>query len=109
MDTVAEKKVSTTKLVIIDTKTNVALSYVGSERGGEAHLPDPNGDDDFTAKELIGQLNDFREDADQAAYRAKVERERKKVLGQKLTAATKEYEGWFDRLVPQEEPDTFGL
>ena len=64
------KAVSNTKLVVINTKTLVAESFEGNFKCGKANLPDPKGDDDFTAKELIGQLNDFREAADGARYRA---------------------------------------
>jgi hypothetical protein len=108
MDTV-EKKVSTKKLVVIDTKKLVATSFEGTYKCGEAHLPNPNDDDEFTAAEITAQLNGFREAADGAYYRAKAEEERLAALGKKLTDATKEYEGWFDRLVPEEEQDTFGL
>lgn len=99
-----DKKVSTTKLLVIDTKALKTLSYVGNERGGEADLPDPNGEQDFTAKELIPQLNAFREDADAAIYRRKQEEEKQAEVAKKLKAATEEYSTWFNLLVKTNEP-----
>lgn len=102
METVEEKKVSTTRLVVIDTKTRVAKSFEGTYECGEAHLPDPNEDDAIPASEIIEQINGFREAADGAYYRAKAEEERKAVLGKKLTDATAEYDSWYERLVPDQ-------
>jgi len=104
MDTVEEKKVSSTKLVVIDTQTRVAHSYVGTYKCGEAHLPDPNDDNEgYTAVEITEQLNAFLEAADEARYRAIAAKELAEKQGKAMVEATKEYNAWFDRLVPEEE------
>jgi len=106
-----EKKVSNTKLVVIDTKTLVAKSFEGNFPCGEAHLPNPNGEDEYTAVEITEQLNDFLKAADGARYRAIAEADKKAAIGKKLVELTNEYEGWFDRLGPRRRIrfDSFGF
>lgn len=98
MDTV-EKKVSSTKLVVIDTQTRVAHSYVGTYKCGEAHLPDPNEDNGYTAVEMTEQLSEFLHAADEARYRAIAAKELAEKQGKAMVEATKEYDAWFERLV----------
>jgi hypothetical protein len=98
MDTVEEKKVSSTKLVVIDTQKRVAHSYVGTYKCGEAHLPDPN-EDDYTAVEMTEQLSAFLHAADEARYRAIAAKELAEKNGKAMVEATKEYDAWFERLV----------
>jgi hypothetical protein len=94
-----DKKESTTKLVLIDTKALKAFSYVGSQRGGEADLPDPDSDLDISGAELAAQLNAFREDADDAIYREKVKAEATQALRKRLMAQHEDYKTWFNLLV----------
>jgi hypothetical protein len=106
------KPVSTTKLVVIDTKTRVAKSFEGTFACGEGHLPDPNDEGEegnFTAKELIGQLNTFREAADGAQTRAKEKADNLAATSKHIGELSAEYEVWFDRFHPEAELDTFGL
>src|ERR1700757_798977 len=103
MDPVEEKKVSTTKLVVIDTKTRVARSFEGTFACGEAHLPDPNEDEGYTAHDITEQLNEFLKAADGARYRAIAKADKIAAQGKAMVEATKEYNAWFDRLVPEEE------
>jgi hypothetical protein len=58
---------SKTKLVVIDTKTCVARSYHGNHPCGVANLPDPE-DGEFSAVQIIRELNDFRMAADAEKY-----------------------------------------
>jgi hypothetical protein len=106
------KPVSTTKLVVIDTQKRIAKSFEGTFACGEGHLPDPNDEGEegeFTAKELIGQLNTFREAADGAQVRAKNKAEKIAAIGKRMTELTDEYDSWFGRFHPEVELDTFGL
>jgi hypothetical protein len=105
-----DTKINKTKLVVIDTKTRVAVSYEGNFKCGEAHLPNPNDEEEnFTAAEITDEMNTFREAADGAQYRAEAEVKRKADIGKRLVKATTEYAGWFDLFHPAEEIDTFGL
>lgn len=106
------KKVSTTKLVVIDTKTRVARAFVGNEFGGEANLPDPNDegeDGNFTAAQLIPQLNEFRESADVLRVKAKEKADKIAATGKRFVELTTEFDTWFTVFHPAEEIDTFGL
>lgn len=95
---------STTKLVVIDTKTGVAKSFEGNFECGEAHLPEG----EFNASEITEQLNDFRLSADGARVRAQELEDQNIATGKRITELSTEYARWFD-LFHNEEPDTFGL
>lgn len=99
---------SKTKLLVIDTQTRVVHSFEGNYRCGEAHLP---ADEDLgPAKQLIEELNGFRETADERRYKKEQAEEERVALRKRLMEKHNEFDQWFTLLVERnEELDTFGL
>jgi hypothetical protein len=104
MSTDELKAVSTTKLLVIDTKTGVAKSFEGNFECGEAHLPD-----EFNAKSMKAELNEFRLSADGARVRAQALKDKQAETGKRIAELSAEYGFWFKKLGMEVEPDTFGL